>query len=175
MKFFEGAFTNEGLYWISPKGELTPVNVPPYEGQYSHEEYAQVKWGISLEEALIKKYIRIQSIKGNYLFIDHEQKTIKQSQKEPLESFFYNLDGSERNYKQIIVERINDDMREFTGKQVAAALSFAIDGTYEATVVDKQASQSELLTKLDKEKMHPFYANKPFGDSVMSFKNWLSD
>lgn len=175
MKFFEGAFTNEGLYWISPKGQIIPVNVPPYEGAYSHEEYAQVKWGVSLEEALMKKYIRIQSIKGNYLFIDHKQNKIKSSQIEPLETFFYELNGTERNYRQIIVERINNDMREFSGDQIPMALAFAIDGTEGDIAANKQGSQSELLNKLDREKMHPFYANKPFGDSVLSFKNWLSD
>jgi hypothetical protein len=174
MRILEGAFTNEGLYWISPKGEIIPVNVPPYEGQYSHEEYAQEKWGISLEDALAKKYIRVQAIKGNYLFIDHKQRVIKKAQVAPLESFFYQPMGEEIPYKQIIVERINDDLREFKGDQTHTALSFAIDGTEDSGLsIKAPSSQAELDKKRDMEIMHPYYKSKSMGDCVMSFKNWL--
>lgn len=169
-----GAFSNEGLFWISPKGKIIPVNIPPYQNYSSHEEYAQEKWNVSLERALEKKYIRIQSVKGQYLFVDHEQETLSNSQIPSLESFFSN------SYKNFIIERINNDMKEFTGNQVKSALAFAIDGSE----VEDDESQGQTMSaqgqamsvrRKDISNVHSYYQGKssPLGDSVIDFKQWL--
>lgn len=175
-----GAFSNEGLYWIAPSGKLIPVNVPPYQMYSSHEEYANEKWKVSLEEALQKKYIRLQAITGKYLFIDHEQDRLKSSQIPTLEDFFYK-NGSPISYQHIIVERIGSDMKEFTGNQLKSALAFAIDGS---DVEEDEKSTGNTMSaqgmaaygrQRDIEALHPYYQKKssPLGDSVLDFKQWL--
>lgn len=170
-----GAFSNEGLFWISPKGKIIPVNVPPYQNYSSHEEYAQEKWNVSLETALEKRYIRIQSIENSYLFIDHEQKILANPQIKSLETFFYG-----KSYNNILVERINNDMKEFTRNQMKSALAFAIDGSSvddEEEVGQTMSAKGQAMYARQKDvsSLHPYYQGKssPLGDSIIDFKQWL--
>ncbi|MFM7854542.1 MAG: hypothetical protein ACKO96_22105, partial [Flammeovirgaceae bacterium] len=99
----EGAFSNDGLFWVEPTG--TVHSVPP---QYSHQEWAEKVMNKDLEELFEKRWVRVQCIPGQYLYIDHRQKRISPTQKRVLEGFFYDEEeGMKRKYfpRGFVVER----------------------------------------------------------------------
>ena len=177
-----GAFSNEGLFWINKKGDVLPVNVPPYQMYSSHEEYANEKWGVSLETALKKGYIRVQAISNQYLFIDHRQTELKNTQIPALEKFFYNNEKP-IHYKQFVVERKNSDMKEFSADQIQEALVFAINGSTEGLHSKQSDTVTQAFNAATREKevamMHPYYQrlSSPIGDSFkpLGFKLWFKN
>ncbi len=123
----EGAWTNDGLYWISPKGKVILVNTVDNESSMGHEEYANTKWNISLEEALQKGYIRLQAISPQYLFVDHAQRNVRSVQIPALTGFFFNQQMAKIPYNEMAIERAGD-MRTFKRDQNEHALQFTING-----------------------------------------------
>jgi hypothetical protein len=134
----EGAVSNEGLYWISPKGKVVLVNTLDNEWKMGHEEYANAKWHCTLEEALEKGYIRVQAISPQYLFIDHVQQMVRSTQVAPLTGFFFTEEMAKIPYNQIAIERAGNNMITFPKGQNEQALQFAISGE-----VDKNAGGNE--------------------------------
>ena len=84
----EGAFSNEGLFWISPTGKTIPVNVPPYQNYSSHEEYAQEKWNVSLEEALEKNTFAYKRLKKVIFSLITNKTNLKTLKSQLLKTFF---------------------------------------------------------------------------------------
>lgn len=120
----EGAFSNEGNFWVEPTGTVHPV--PP---QYSHQEWAEKVMNKELEELFEKRWIRVQCIPGQYLYIDHRQKRISPIQKRVLEDFFYDEDMKKKHFpKGFVVERIGNDMRDFNSEEHQEALDFCVEG-----------------------------------------------
>lgn len=181
-----GAFSNEGLFWIKPNGEKLVVNEPPYQMYSSHEEYAQNQYEkmgfsrpVSLEKALKSRFIRVQAIRGKYLFIDHRQSKLSSQQSRALEDFFFTESGERIPYGQYIVERIHSDMREFSRMQTKAAFQFAIDGSHLEDTEDESIPSGLSQVMRDKEiaGMHSYYQGRssPIGDSYqpLGFKQFL--
>lgn len=172
--FIEGATNNDGLYWITSTGKTLLVNTSDNKTKMSHEEYAYKKWGLSLEDVLKKGYIRIQSIIPQYLYIDHRMKTVKVIQEESLQGFFT------ENHKQIVVERKNNDIREFNSDQSKEAFRFALDGNYEGppSLASQNVGANNAVRAMDLALVSPAYRRpgvSPFGDSVLHFSNWLNE
>jgi hypothetical protein len=106
----------ESKYWIDPQGTIHEVGL-----QTSHEEYADEHFRITLEEAFLRRYIRIQAFTGNYLLVDHIQELVAESQQAALQSFF------ESTYTTIVVQR-SDGEQDFTSGDSNAAYRFAVAG-----------------------------------------------
>lgn len=116
-----------GTYWHKHTGELIPVNVAPFN-QTSHEEYALENFGLSLEQAFEKGYVRIQAFENpesGYLFIDHQQQILGDAQIARLRELFAGT------YKQLMIERPGEDgqqSKDFTAAEKALAYQFTISG-----------------------------------------------
>lgn len=177
-----GAWTNDGLFWINPSGKVFLVNTVDNKRKMSHEEYAERKWGLSLEEVLEKKYIRVQSIPNQYLYVDHKQNKVRPAQQQPLAEFF------QKPYPRIVIERPPNNIEQFKEGQQAAALQFAIDGFIPQTTTRQDTEFNSAQTQHpvgkyyhpgDFANQHASYLNRPgvnpIGDSYDfgSFSSWL--
>jgi hypothetical protein len=193
-----GAFTNEGLYWLSPKGKTYTVNSLNKPRSMSHEEYANMKWHISLEDALDKGFIRVQAVAPQYLFIQHTQPQIKSVQDSGLWNFFAH-ENQVIPYGRILVERAGKDIDWKNGVELnnpadyVRAYEFTKTGTVPAPeemsaggteknqpvhmVGGKPMWQAHQDRTRDISQLHPFYQNRtsPLGDWTLSFKNWFSE
>lgn len=189
-----GAFTNEGLYWLSPKGNVYTVNsLSKPNKSMSHEEYANKKWKISLEETLDKGFIRIQAIAPQYLFIQHTQPKVKATQDASLWGFF-SKNNEVIPYNRVIIERPGNELNWSKGKNLKAsqdyirAYEFTKTGELPEEVGDEESQINYTLKgkpgwlfhqnrMRDVSMVDPFYQNKtnPIGDSVISFKVWLNE
>jgi hypothetical protein len=128
----EGAWTNEGLYWIDPEGKIHTVNAlkDMKATSMSHEEWANTVMHVSLEKLLKSRWIRVQSLPGTagYLYIDHRQRSVGAGQAAALASFFFTGNYEPIPYKQYVIERFHNDMRDFTHDQFSDAYEFAMTG-----------------------------------------------
>lgn len=124
--FFEGAWSNQGLFWISPKGNTH--SVPEHQ---SHEEWAtehhDPHGGRGLEKLLRKGWIRVQSISPRYLFINHEVRhEVPSEQAEALAHFFF--DGNQlKEYNEYVMD-CNHNMQEFGKDNGYEAFKYATTG-----------------------------------------------
>ncbi len=176
-----GAWTNEGLYWIAPSGKTILVNKPDNHGySMSHEEYANTKWNVSLEEALERKYVRLQSLPHQYLFIDHRQQHVKSNQEAPLMGFFFDKSMQAIPYSKFVIERPGGE-HEFGPDTNADAFQFTLSGeigkeTQQDTDLGARNAANTAVRNMELSKVHPAYLRpgvSAFGDSTLSFGRWL--
>jgi hypothetical protein len=161
-----GAFTNQGLFWIKSNGKLVPV-----DKQFSHEEFAQVKWNLDLETCFQRGYIRIQSIPGQYLFVDHRSREVSHLQSTVLEDFFHKI------YKTIVISRTDTDHTEFSGGDATKAFQYCVDGS--SSDADSAQSSNEFTSSnaskmymrdMETQMLNPYYRNRSFqfGDHALN-------
>lgn len=120
----EGAWSNEGLFWMEPDGKMHPLPTT-----MSHEEWANTKLDKSLEDLFAERWIRIQCVPNQYLFIDHRQRRVMSAQKNALLGFFFDQEMHSKYYaKGFVVERFRNDMEEFPADGAVRAYEFAVSG-----------------------------------------------
>ena len=150
-----------------------------------HEEYANVKWNISLENALHRGYVRLQAISPKYLFVDHAQRKMRETQIPAATGFFFDHRMAAIPYKEMAIERAGGDMRVFKSGQNTIALQFTINGEVdheESTPLSAtlgNAASTNIMKQHDLSMIHPAYNRpgvNPIGDSTnYSFGKWLAE
>ena len=127
-----------------------------------HEEYANTKWNITLEEALRKGYVQSQYHQDTCLF-DHAQKLMGADQVPAMAGFFFTQGVQIIPYAKMLIERPVNNTRRVSQGQNHLALEFTVTG--------------EITQDAEADPTHGTAAGvNPLGDGTSdSFAKWIAE